>query len=522
MKSLLGKILQERYYIARQLAQKNYWTIYLAEDRIAPIDTFCIVKRLETQIEEKKLTSQAWHDLQEILALELMHLKQVDNHPQIPEIRDFFTIDREFYFVREFIAGETLAEQISHHTLTESEVLIILRESLNCLDFIHQKNILHLNLKPSNIIRRHEDKQIFLTDFGQLKKLAEGHNLQPRFLTNQDLEDREFTAPECQQDNPIVASDIYSLGKIAIYALSGKKSNRVEINNLDNYARSVIKDLNDSQEISISSKLANILNKMTCERYQERYQSATEVLKDLEQEENVVVFPPPFDVETSEADEILEVTQNPIAKKVRKTFQFNFFNFKFWRIVAIPLVITILLMLIIVNNANKYRDFAEYNNDRYNISLKYPKDWSIEELEDPITGEIAVLSAPSEDGFDLFQEKIYLSIDELPAEVNSLDLYSQTILKKIQLQLTPDTVIYEGDIDNLDGNKARSLVYLRQEGSKSLQQMETFTVKGNRAYVFTYIAEDTKYQKFLKITKKILGSLEIRNAHQERNEEGNR
>ena len=223
MKSLLGKILQDHYYIARQLAQKNYWTIYLAEDRIAPIDTFCIVKRLQIQIEEKKLTSQAWHDLQEIITLELMHLKQVDNHPQITEIRDFFAIDREFYFVREFIPGETLAEEISHYTLTESEVLILLREILKCLDFIHQKNILHLNLKPSNIIRRHEDKQIFLTDFGQIKKLAEDNNLQPRFLSNQDLEDQEFTAPEYQQGNPMIASDIYSLGKIAIYALSGKK-----------------------------------------------------------------------------------------------------------------------------------------------------------------------------------------------------------------------------------------------------------------------------------------------------------
>ena len=180
-----------------------------------------------------------------------------------------------------------------------------------------------------------------------------------------------------------------------------------------------------------------------------------------------------------------------------------------WSILVIILVIITLLTVIIVNNANKYRDFSEYNNERYKISLKYPKDWSIEELEDPITGEIAVLLAPAEDGFDLFQEKIYISVDELPAEINSLDLYSQIMLKKIQSQLAPNTIIYEGDIDNLDGNKARSLTYLRQEGTKSLQQMEIFTVKENRAYLFTYIAEDIKYQEFLKITKKILGSLEI-------------
>ena len=120
-----------------------------------------------------------------------------------------------------------------------------------------------------------------------------------------------------------------------------------------------------------------------------------------------------------------------------------------------------------------------------------------------------MLSAPLENGFDLFTEKIYLYIDELPEEVNNLELYSQTMIKKVKSQLSPGTIIYEGDIDNLDGYRARSLVYSRQEGTLSLQQMEIFTVKGNRAYIFTYTAEDIKYQKFLKITKKILRSLEI-------------
>ena len=512
MESLLGKILQDHYYIARQLAQNNYWTVYLAEDRMAPSRTLCIIKELKIPIEEKKVTSQVWHDLQELLTIEIMNLKQVDHHPQIPEIKDVFTIDKAFYFVREFIAGETLEQEIAHHTLTEAEVIILLQECLQCIDFIHQKQILHLNLKPSNIIRSNKDRRIFITDFGKLKNLVEEHNLQPRFLTHQYLENQEFTAPEFQQDNPVIASDIYALGKIAIYALSGKKSSRLEINNLDNYARSAIKDLKSSQEISISSKLANILNKMTCDRHQDRYQSVTEVLQALEEEENVVFFPPPFEMEVSEAKNIRngsESQDNFHLQKAHKTPKVKFLGLRLWRIFVIAVVIIISLIVTTVMYGNKYRNFKEYNNERYNISLKYPQDWSLEELEDPITGEIAVLSAPLENGFDLFTEKIYLYIDELPEEVNNLELYSQTMIKKVKSQLSPGTIIYEGDIDNLDGYRARSLVYSRQEGTLSLQQMEIFTVKGNRAYIFTYTAEDIKYQKFLKITKKILRSLEI-------------
>ena len=520
MKSLLGKILKNQYYVASELAQKNYWTIYLAEDRLASLAPLCVIKRLRTQIEAKISNSQAWNDLREILTLELMKLKQVDHHKQIPEIRDFFVIDREFYFVRDFIAGETLAEEISRHILTEAEVISLLQDSLKCLAFMHQKKIIHRNLKPSNIIRCHEDGQVFLTDFGELKKLVEENNLQPIFLTNQYTKDNEFKAPEHQEDNPVFASDIYALGQIAIYALSGKKNNKVAINNLDNLARAAIKDLNSHQEISISAKLANVLNKMTRDRPQDRYQSAEEVLQALEQEENVVVFPPPFEEEIAEEKDLFKTSKNHIPQQIQKFSKYNFVNFKAWRVLTIPILVILFLAAIVFNNFNKYRGFVEYQNEQYDISLKYPEDWSLEELDDPITGDIAVLSAPAEDGFDLFQEKIYLSIDELPEEVNSLDLYSQTMFKKIQSQLSPDTVIYQGEIDILDGRKARSLVYLRQEGTRSLQQMEIFTVTGNRAYVFTYIAEDIKYQEFLEITKKILGSLDIRNEIRKKEDNG--
>jgi|GEM_PF-1602242 len=518
MESLLGKILKNQYYISKELEKKNYWTIYLAEDRIASLAPLCVIKRLRTQIESKIFNPQVWNDLREILTLELMKLKQVDHHQQIPEIRDFFVIDRDFYFVRDFIAGETLDEEINRNLLSEGEVINLLQNSLRCLAFMHKKNILHLNLKPSNIIYREEDQRIFLTDFGRLKKLVEENNLQPIFLTNKYFKENKFDAPEQQQDKAVFASDIYALGQIAIYALSGKRNNKVAINNLDHLARSAIKDLKNHQEISISSKLANVLNKMTRDRPQDRYQSAIEVLQALEQEENVVIFPPPFEEEKSSQDEdqlkVSKKNNNDHTHSPQNTQEFskhNFVSLELLRIIVIPVIVILVIAAIIFNNFNKYRGFVEYNNERYNISLKYPQDWSLEELDDPITGDIAVLSSPSENGFDLFREKIYLSIDELPKEVNSLDIYSQTMLKKIKSQLPPDTVIYQGEIDDLSGYKARSLVYLRQEGTKSLQQMEIFTVKGNRAYVFTYIAEDIKYQEFLKITKKILASLEIKN-----------
>ena len=53
------------------------------------------------------------------------------------------------------------------------------------------------------------------------------------------------------------------------------------------------------------------------------------------------------------------------------------------------------------------------------------------------------------------------------------------------------------------------VVYSRQEGSLTLRQMETFTIKNNQVYIAIYTAEREKFSKFLKTANKMIDSWEI-------------
>ena len=80
-------------------------------------------------------------------------------------------------------------------------------------------------------------------------------------------------ASEQAQGKPQINSDIYSLGMIAIHAFTGAEPNRLPSNNT--------REINWQNQANVSSQLAQIIDKMVRFDYRNRYQSAKEVLKDL-------------------------------------------------------------------------------------------------------------------------------------------------------------------------------------------------------------------------------------------------
>ena len=76
-------------------------------------------------------------------------------------------------------------------------------------------------------------------------------------------------------------------------------------------------------------------------------------------------------------------------------------------------------------------DFNEYINTNYQLEIKYPRSWSKKQLEDPITGEIVAFSSPKESESDIFQEKIFVTVEKLPDSINNLDEYAEMLTNRI-------------------------------------------------------------------------------------------
>ena len=89
------------------------------------------------------------------------------NHPNIVKAYDLFEANGTLYYAMDYIEGENLNDYLRHANLTVKEATRIITKVAYALCYMHEsQHMLHLDLKPGNIMRRSSDGQIILIDFG--------------------------------------------------------------------------------------------------------------------------------------------------------------------------------------------------------------------------------------------------------------------------------------------------------------------------------------------------------------------
>ncbi len=267
-----GEIIGSRYHIIEELGSGWFGKTYLAEDINLPDNPWCVVKQLQPRLLNTSLLPNA----KERFDNEAIVLQRLGNHEQIPRLLANFEERGEFYLVQEFIDGEDLRKEIDRQLLSETEVIVFLQDVLKILDFVHQQGVIHRDIKPSNLIRRRRDRKIVLIDFGSVKEIGTmSFDSQGQQSYTQMVGTPVYMPPEQLDGRPVYSSDIYALGRTAIYALTGRSLIELE----DTQTGEL---LNWQKLARVSQKLAVILDKMVRPKYVERYQCPQEVLCDLQ------------------------------------------------------------------------------------------------------------------------------------------------------------------------------------------------------------------------------------------------
>ncbi|MBI5065398.1 serine/threonine protein kinase [Candidatus Woesearchaeota archaeon] len=139
------------------------------------------------------------------------------HHYSLPAMRDFFKMEDGSYIIAmSFVEGKTLDKIIKKHkALHPEEVCWITQRLLNALHYLHNKGVVHGDVKPPNVIIQPSEHNAVLVDYG----LA---SLLPTRKTKAIGYTPIFVAPEIEEGKPpIPESDLYCLGLTMLYALGG-------------------------------------------------------------------------------------------------------------------------------------------------------------------------------------------------------------------------------------------------------------------------------------------------------------
>lgn len=256
------EILKERYQLVKELRSKAFGKTYVATDTDLPSHPQCVVKQLDFSSHDFQSLTEA----RRLFEKEAQTLERLGQHPQIPKLFAYFEENKKFYIVQEFVSGKTLdSEFIKGQPLPENQVINLLTEVLEILVFVHKNNAIHGNIKPDNIVRRHTDGKLVLLDLDAFKALGTQQE-------NHKNGTPGYRPKEQEEGNPQLCSDIYAVGMIGIQACTGKRPYELAKNN---------QAVSWRKHAKVSSKLADAIDKMVRENWQERYQSAQEALDAL-------------------------------------------------------------------------------------------------------------------------------------------------------------------------------------------------------------------------------------------------
>ena len=331
----IGTTLQTgRYTIVKSLGQGSFGITYLATTKLTmmgklgQMDTTVNVAIKEFFMSEMNSRSKdgssiegsngsLFSNYRQKFKKEAENLSKLD-HPNIVKVLDVFDENNTTYYVMQYIDGKTLDDYISQHNgIKDNKAISIIKEIGTAVQYMHSNKMLHLDLKPKNVMMDKEEK-IYLIDFGLSKQYdSKG---EPESSTKVGAGTPGYAPIEQANYREgkgfPVTMDVYALGGTMFKMLTGIRPPE---------ASDILNDgfpLYELQEHRISDRLSASVAKAMAPAKKDRYQTVEEFLNSFEEEATII------DVEVADGksegkvknveSELFEIS--PLTKKVEISF----------------------------------------------------------------------------------------------------------------------------------------------------------------------------------------------------------
>ena len=269
----LSAALSGRYRIERELGQGGMATVYLAEDI-----------RHRRQVAIKVLRPDLTAALGPDRFTQEIEIAARLQHPHILGVFDSGSSEGFLYYVMPYVDGESLRERLVRQgELPVHEAVRLLSEIADALSHAHSRGVVHRDIKPENIML--SGRHALVMDFGVAKAVNEASGQNRLTTLGVALGTPAYMAPEQASADPHLDHrvDIYALGVMGYELLAGRPP-FTGASPQQVLAAHVMQapELLSSHRPSLSAALTNVIMKALEKRPADRWQSAEEMLAQLE------------------------------------------------------------------------------------------------------------------------------------------------------------------------------------------------------------------------------------------------
>jgi serine/threonine protein kinase/TolB-like protein len=285
--SMVGRELGS-YKILSSLGKGGMGDVYLAEDR-----------RLSRKVALKFLSSEFITDnwAKRQLIREAQAVAMLD-HPNICAVYGIEELEEHSFIVMQYIEGQTLAEMVRSGSLTSNQVVPLAQQIVGALAEAHSHGIIHRDVKPKNIMVT-PGGQIKILDFGLAKTIKksfeEAESISQVTQAGLLVGTVAYMSPEQLRGEKLdYRTDIFSLGTVLYEIASGKNPYGHETNAevISAIMRGEPQALRQAKT-DCPKGLDRIVDKCLKKDRTERYQSAAELLIDLDKLQKGIILPAP-------------------------------------------------------------------------------------------------------------------------------------------------------------------------------------------------------------------------------------
>jgi len=201
----LRKALAGQYEVERELAAGGMGSIFVARD--VTLERPVAIKILRPELATARAAERFLREARMLARL---------SHPNVVPVHSAGEADGIFYYVMDYVKGETLAARLERGVLSRDEAVKLGTDLLAALEAAHAHGIVHRDVKPANIFLVAD--RALLGDFGIARPLDES----PLTAAGDRIGTPSYMAPEQLEGEATPRTDLYAVGMVLYEALTGR------------------------------------------------------------------------------------------------------------------------------------------------------------------------------------------------------------------------------------------------------------------------------------------------------------